>query len=424
MLGFHPDYDGFVLNPCIPSSWGEVTLTRKFRGDTYEITIKNDGALNKTKIPEAKYIVLSSEDGNGVCTCSACKSAKSTYGSDAGAVLKLCNDVRGKIEEWMTANERYRRNVTLLFLAYNDYYSAPVSLDSTTGTYKLNGGLTMRSDVGVYFAGSSDAQYYQDFDGSYNADFKTELKKWADVTNASGSPLCLWTYSLNNNEYLIHTDMYGEGRFYNESAYRYFEEMGVDLYYNQGPWNATETVTAFNRLNIYLDSQMMWDNTQSMAELTDKYFKAMYGAGASYMKQLYDAENAASRKLFDPDIEGVPNDQTNSFVSWFEVLSSSNINKGLGCITSARNAGNVDTTLADEEKAAYINHMNEEWIPVKLCELRYHGSSSSLKATAKEEFREVLGYDETTGKYAKDVTIGERYGYTLVQWIENNFSAP
>ena len=43
MLGFHPEYDGFTLNPCIPAAWGEVTLTRKFRGDTYEITIKNEG---------------------------------------------------------------------------------------------------------------------------------------------------------------------------------------------------------------------------------------------------------------------------------------------------------------------------------------------------------------------------------------------
>ena len=387
-----------------------------------EVTIKNDGALSKEKHPEAIYVALSSEDGNGVCTCSACKSAKSTYGSDAGAVLKLCNDVRERIEEWMTANERYRRNVTLLFLAYNDYYSAPASLDSTTGTYKLNGGLTMRSDVGVYFAGSSDAQYYQDFDGSYNADFKTELKKWADVTNASGSPLCLWTYSLNNNEYLIHTDMYGEGKFYNESAYQYFKEMGVDLYYNQGPWNATETVTAFNRLNIYLDSQMMWDCTQSVSVLTDKYFNAMYGAGASYMKQLYNAENAASRELFDPDIEGVPNDTTNSFESWWGVLSSSNINKWLGYITSAKNAVNADTTLTDEQKAAYISHINEEWIAVKYWQMRYHGSS--IKEAAKAEFREVLGYDANTGKYAKDVIIGERYDYTLTAWIENNFVAP
>ena len=41
MLGFHPEYDGFTLAPCIPAEWGEVTLTRKFRGDTYKLTIKN-----------------------------------------------------------------------------------------------------------------------------------------------------------------------------------------------------------------------------------------------------------------------------------------------------------------------------------------------------------------------------------------------
>lgn len=43
MFGFYPEYDGFTVNPCIPSSWGEVTLTRKFRGDTYHITIRNEG---------------------------------------------------------------------------------------------------------------------------------------------------------------------------------------------------------------------------------------------------------------------------------------------------------------------------------------------------------------------------------------------
>ena len=61
---------------------------------------------------------------------------------------------------------------------------------------------------------------------------------------------------------------------------------------------------------------------------------------------------------------------------------------------------------------------------MKYWQMRYHGSSSSLQATAKEEFREVLGYDSTTKKYAKNVTIGERYKYTLTEWVENNFSAP
>ncbi len=43
MLGFHPEYDGFTINPCIPEDWDNVSLTRKFRGDTYEISIKNSG---------------------------------------------------------------------------------------------------------------------------------------------------------------------------------------------------------------------------------------------------------------------------------------------------------------------------------------------------------------------------------------------
>lgn len=41
IAGFHPDYDGFTLNPCIPSSFKDIKLKRKFRGDVYNITIKN-----------------------------------------------------------------------------------------------------------------------------------------------------------------------------------------------------------------------------------------------------------------------------------------------------------------------------------------------------------------------------------------------
>jgi cellobiose phosphorylase len=61
MLGFHPDYNGFTLNPCIPSDWNEVTLTRKFRGDIYNITIKNESGAQSG----VKSVTL---DGNAVGT--------------------------------------------------------------------------------------------------------------------------------------------------------------------------------------------------------------------------------------------------------------------------------------------------------------------------------------------------------------------
>lgn len=41
MAGFHPSYDSFTLCPCIPAEWDGLTLKRKFRGDIYDITVKN-----------------------------------------------------------------------------------------------------------------------------------------------------------------------------------------------------------------------------------------------------------------------------------------------------------------------------------------------------------------------------------------------
>lgn len=52
LLGFHPEHYGFTIDPCIPSGWGRVTGSRKFRGDTYEIEIlqKSDSCKGVRKL--------------------------------------------------------------------------------------------------------------------------------------------------------------------------------------------------------------------------------------------------------------------------------------------------------------------------------------------------------------------------------------
>lgn len=42
MSGFHPSYDSFSVNPCLPADWKKVTMHRKYRGDVYELTILNE----------------------------------------------------------------------------------------------------------------------------------------------------------------------------------------------------------------------------------------------------------------------------------------------------------------------------------------------------------------------------------------------
>ncbi len=47
ILGIKPDLDGLKIDPCIPSSVDEYKVTRKFRGKTYNITIKNPNHVQK-----------------------------------------------------------------------------------------------------------------------------------------------------------------------------------------------------------------------------------------------------------------------------------------------------------------------------------------------------------------------------------------
>jgi cellobiose phosphorylase len=41
ILGVKPDYDGLLINPCIPAKWDGFSMTRKYRGATYNIEVSN-----------------------------------------------------------------------------------------------------------------------------------------------------------------------------------------------------------------------------------------------------------------------------------------------------------------------------------------------------------------------------------------------
>jgi cellobiose phosphorylase len=47
ILGIRPHYNGLMVEPCVPKSWKEFTITRKFRGATYHIRIENPNGANK-----------------------------------------------------------------------------------------------------------------------------------------------------------------------------------------------------------------------------------------------------------------------------------------------------------------------------------------------------------------------------------------
>ena len=47
ILGVRPDYDGLLIDPCIPEGWDGFSITRKFRGATYQIEVLNPDHVSK-----------------------------------------------------------------------------------------------------------------------------------------------------------------------------------------------------------------------------------------------------------------------------------------------------------------------------------------------------------------------------------------
>lgn len=47
ILGIKPDYDGLVIDPCVPKDWKHYEIRRKFRDAEYDIVINNPDGVNR-----------------------------------------------------------------------------------------------------------------------------------------------------------------------------------------------------------------------------------------------------------------------------------------------------------------------------------------------------------------------------------------
>jgi cellobiose phosphorylase len=50
LLGVRPEHDGLFVNPCLPPELPEFTITRRCRGATYEIQVKNSGRGGRARL--------------------------------------------------------------------------------------------------------------------------------------------------------------------------------------------------------------------------------------------------------------------------------------------------------------------------------------------------------------------------------------
>ena len=237
--------------------------------------------------PQYKIMTLTMEDDYNACGCDACINAKNLYGVEVGAVMVLCNKVMEKVQAIMQLPENqdyYRKDLQLLFFAYNNFLEAPATYDKELQKYVYNHpDLQLRDDVGVFYAIVEGLSYVVNIYDDMNDNAREQFLKWRDLTN---SHLYLWTYVANYGAYLAMHDSFN---CMNTEGYQFFVSGGLKLMLNQGATQKKDT-TNFDGLKMFLDYKLQWDCTLDSAQLTEEWFEAMYGVAAPIMKQLYEEE--------------------------------------------------------------------------------------------------------------------------------------
>jgi len=57
ILGIRPELDGLRIDPVLPSDWPGFTATRRFRGATYQLTVRRSDTLDSGLAEGAGLVV-------------------------------------------------------------------------------------------------------------------------------------------------------------------------------------------------------------------------------------------------------------------------------------------------------------------------------------------------------------------------------
>ena len=230
--------------------------------------------------PDAMDISITQEDANEWCTCATCTAEKNKYGTNAAVVIKFCNEIARRLEEWIADNTDgvdKDRKVNVLFFAYRPTEKAPAAKDESGNYVPIDTDVVCRDNVLVLYA-PIYVEYTKSFTEGDNLQYAENMKAWQAVSRRQ----YYWLYSTNFNNYFY---PYNNFDVLQEN-YRYLKSLNAYYIFDQGQFDAGKT-TAFHDLKAFLISKLLWDVNADVEKLTGDYFRAVYGEAASTMKTLY-----------------------------------------------------------------------------------------------------------------------------------------
>lgn len=217
------------------------------------------------KDPGARFYGVSQMDNDNWCDCPACRAIDEEEGSHAGTVIRFVNAVAEAVEKEFP-------NAVIETLAYHWSRKPPAKT-------RLRHNVT----VCLCTSGCDFAQPLPENPYPANQSFCEDIVGWSWQTDR----LYVWDYATDFHYYLL--------PFPNVLALqdniRFLRDNGVKFLFEQGDMSGYHG--DFAELKAWLQAKWMWNPDLPLEPLLDEFFAGYYGAGASFVREWFNAMHAA-----------------------------------------------------------------------------------------------------------------------------------
>ena len=293
----HPDwFAGTHENLC---------FTAHGNTEEYEALVKL--AANKMKLELMVYggnnfeyvCALNQMDDKPWCVCESCLKVRSQYGTDSAVVIRFINDVAKNMEDWFTNGEGkdyFKGEFHISTMAYSNTEVPPAKYDETSQSWvPMDESVRLHKYVSIQYAPCKNSAYTYMCGDELNELANNNLLGWWALCDNQPNRIIYYHYNHHLYNYAL---VYDTFTWYQSGGYQTLLNVQPAAVFIEAANSKAGHLLAWGDLKTYIDCQMLWDSSQDVGVLTQKYFNAMYKEAAPLMYEIFLEQRAMSNRIF------------------------------------------------------------------------------------------------------------------------------
>ncbi len=232
---------------------------------------------------EAEYLNISSNDGNGWCSCSKCAAEIASYYT-SGYVVRFVNKVIEGVEEWRL-EECPDRELKYAMFAYTAVTAPPLKLDEKTKEQVVVDPSCVpheKLSVRLVTMGKCYTHAFNDESCTSNSTLYKQFLGWRSLCDEE-MEFTLYDYCANYSHYLMFLDVYPG---FKQSMQIFKNELNINEIFVQ---NATGSyANTLDELTSYVMGKLLWDIDEDVNTLIENFFTHYYKEAAPAMMKYFN----------------------------------------------------------------------------------------------------------------------------------------